>query len=82
MKKVKVKDELNLFRDLHTNAIINTDMQSYNNYINSKKLKEAESRRIESIENELVDVKSDLNEIKSMLRSFINESRWYLLRRY
>lgn len=70
-----MKDELNLFRDLHTNAIINTDMQSYNNYINSKKLKEAESRRIENIENELVDVKSDLNEIKSMLRSFINESR-------
>jgi len=75
MKKVKVKDELNLFRDLQTNAIINTDMQAYNNYINAKRIKEAESRRIENIEHELADVKGDLNEIKNMLRSFINESR-------
>ena len=77
MKKVKVKDEVNLFRDTETNAIINTDMQAYKNYINSKKIKEDESKRIESIENDLSDVKSDLSEIKNLLRSFINESRWY-----
>jgi len=75
MKKVKVKDEVNLFRDTETNAIINTDMQAYKNYINSKKIKEDESKRIESIENDLSDVKSDLSEIKNLLRSFINESR-------
>jgi hypothetical protein len=74
MKKVKVKDEINLFRDTSTNAIINTDMQAYNNYINSRKIKEQEFERIENIENELIDVKSDLNEIKNLLRKLANES--------
>jgi len=74
MKRVKVKDEINLFRDVSTNAIINTDMQAYNNYINSKKIKEQESKRIENIENELTDVKSDLSEIKNLLRKLANES--------
>ena len=74
MKRVKVKDEINLFRDVSTNAIINTDMQAYNNYINSRKIKEQEFERIENIENELIDVKSDLNEIKNLLRKLANES--------
>lgn len=74
MKKVKVKDEVNLFRDAETNAIINTDMQAYKNYINSKKIKEDESKRIESIENDLSDVKNDLSEIKNLLRKLANET--------
>ena len=74
MKKVKVKDEINLFRDINTNAIINTDLQAYNNYINSRKLKESESQKIKNIENELTNLKSDLNEIKNLLRSLVNES--------
>jgi hypothetical protein len=69
MKKIKIKDEFNLFRDSSTNAIINTDMQSYNNYISSKKMKEEESKKIENIENEILDVKNDLNEIKELLRN-------------
>lgn len=68
-KKIKIKDEFNLFRDSFTNAIINTDMQSYNNYLNSKKIKEEESRKIENIQNEIVNVKNDLNEIKDLLRN-------------
>jgi hypothetical protein len=67
--KIKIKDEFNLFRDSSTNAIVNTDMQSYNNYISSKKTKEEESKKIESIENEIINVKNDLNEIKELLRN-------------
>ena len=73
MEKIKIKDEFNLFRDSYTNAIVNTDMQSYNNYISSKKTKEEESKKIESIENEIINVKNDLNEIKELLR---NLSKW------
>lgn len=73
MEKIKIKDEFNLFRDSSTNAIVNTDMQSYNNYLTSKKVKEEESKKIENIENEIVNVKNDLNEIKELLR---NLSKW------
>ncbi len=75
MKKIKVQDEKNLFRDIRTNAVVNTDRQSYNNYINIKRTKETESKKIKNLENELADVKSDLNEIKNLLRSFINEPK-------
>lgn len=77
MKKIKVKDELNLFRDVKTNAIINTDVQAYNNYISAKNLKESEVKKIENIENELSSLKSDLNEIKDLLR---NLSKWILIK--
>ena len=73
MEKIKIKDEFNLFRDSSTNAIVNTDMQSYNNYLSSKKIKEEESKKIENIENEITSIKGDLNEIKDLLR---NLSKW------
>ena len=69
MEKIKIKDEFNLFRDSSTNAIVNTDMQSYNNYLSSKKIKEEESKKIENIENEITSIKGDLNEIKDLLRN-------------
>ena len=74
MKKIKIKDEFNLFRDSSTNAIVNTDMQSYNNYISSKKNKEEESKKIELYtkyvnDGEIINVKNDLNEIKELLRN-------------
>jgi phage-related protein len=69
MKKIKIKDEFNLFRDSSTNAIVNTDMQSYNNYLSSKKTKEEESKKIQNIENEITSIKGDLNEIKDLLRN-------------
>lgn len=74
MNRIKVQDEKNLFRDSKTNAIVNTDKQSYINYINTKKIKESESKRIQNLENELFDIKSDLNEIKNLLRKLSNES--------
>jgi wobble nucleotide-excising tRNase len=74
MKKIKVKDEINLFRDPKTNAIINTDMQSYNNYISSKKQKENELERIKNLENNVNNIKGDLNEIKNLLRNLANGS--------
>lgn len=74
MKKIKVKDEINLFRDAETKAIINTDFQSYNNYLKSKKLKEDESKKIETLENDVNEIKNDLNEIKTLLRNLTNGS--------
>lgn len=74
MKKVKVKDDVNLYRDLNTNAIVNTDMGSYNNYVNSKKIKETELKKIKSLENDVNEIKNDLNEIKNLLRNLANES--------
>lgn len=73
MKYSKVSGHSNLVRDEETKAIINTNMTDYNNYIMQKRIKEKESQKIQSIENEVANIKEDLNEIKYLLRRMINE---------
>jgi hypothetical protein len=60
-----------LVRDEASNAILNTDYDEYRNYIELKKIKESEEKRIESIENGLSNLKDDLDEIKSLLKSLL-----------
>jgi hypothetical protein len=74
MKKIKVKDELNLFRDLESKAIVNTDIQAHNNYINSKKVRESDMQKIKNLENDMNNIKNDLSEIKNLLRNLANGS--------
>ena len=74
MEKLQVKGHTNLFRDTSSNAILNTDMNAYKNYMESKKIKEKESQRMTDIESDLNSLKSDMNEIKTMLRSLVNGS--------
>ena len=74
MEKLQVKGYSNLFRDTSSNAILNTDMNAYQNYMESKRLKEEEAKRMSDIESDLNSLKSDMNEIKTMLRSLVNGS--------
>jgi hypothetical protein len=71
----KVKGNSNLVRDIGTNAILNTNMSEYNNYLRMKNIKESENKKIVDMENDLASVKDDLNEIKNLLRSLVNESK-------
>jgi len=74
MEKVQVKGHSNLFRDKSSNAILNTDMNAYQNYMESKRIKEEETKRITNIEDDLNSLKGDIDEIKTMLRSLVNGS--------
>jgi hypothetical protein len=72
---VKVEGHPNLVRDLKSNAIINTDKVSLDNYTIAKRKKEEEVKRIDNIENELIQLKCSINEIKQLLRTLANEPR-------
>ena len=74
MEKLQVKGHSNLFRDTSSNAILNTDMNAYQNYMESKRIKEDESKRINNIESDLNSLKGDIDEIKNLLRSLVNGS--------
>lgn len=78
----KVEGNSNLIRDNNTNAILNTNMSEYNNYLKMRNLKQNANKKIEDMETDLASVKNDLSEIKSLLRSLIDESRWYSIGRY
>lgn len=67
MKKLtKVKDHPHLYRDEDTGAIINYDTVGYN-----QRLKKIESQK--SQKEELDTLKKDIEEIKSLLKDFLNK---------
>lgn len=71
----KVEGHPNLLRDMKSNAIINTDQIALDNYTSIKRRKELEQQRINTIESDLSEVKSSIEEIKQLLRNMTNESR-------
>ena len=74
MKYIKVKDNNDLVRDITTNSIINTNINEYQRYLSMKMDKDNENKKMKEFENDLNNIKNDINEIKFLLRSLINES--------
>jgi hypothetical protein len=70
----KVEGYENLVRDLETNAIINTDNISLNNYDRNKDLRKSQKQDIENLKFEVDSIKSSIDEIKFLLRKLTNES--------
>jgi type IV secretory pathway VirB9-like protein len=75
MEYLKVKGYSNLIRDPKTNSIINTSMSEYQEYISRRDVKKNEEQKIQYIEDDLAMMKSDLDEIKTLLRSLLNGSK-------
>tara|TARA_B100001741_G_C16497224_1_gene572756 strand:- start:70 stop:279 length:210 start_codon:yes stop_codon:yes gene_type:complete len=67
MKHIKVKNENHLYRDSDTGAIINTDRSSFEKYKRSK-------LKFQSMEQELDHLKSEISEIKSLLREIVKSN--------
>lgn len=72
---ISVEGHPNLFRDQKTGAIVNCDNVSYKQYLNSI------SNRMNT-KKEIENLKNDVEEIKSLLKELINETRrnwikWY-----
>ncbi len=65
---IPVKGHPNLYRDEKSGAIINCDDKSYNQYMIT-------SNNRKQQQNEIEKIKKDIDEIKSLLKEFINESR-------
>lgn len=75
MEYLRVEGYNNLLRDPNTNSIINTDMSEYEQYLARKSVKSEENQKVQSIEKDVANMKEDLDEIKSLLRSLINGSK-------
>ena len=62
---IPVKGHKGLFRDEESGAIINTNVSEYNNYMVMKNKKQSEK-------DELDRIKSDIQEIKNLLKALVN----------
>ena len=63
-----------LARDPETNAIINVNSLEYSQYLSRLNVKTEKNMKLETIEEDLANVKSELNEIKSLLKELLHGS--------
>lgn len=72
---LKVEGHDNLYRDPKTNSIINKNTNQYNEYVSQRESKNEEEQKIQNLESDFARIRGELDEIKSLLKEFINESR-------
>ena len=72
MTYLKVKGHGELYRDSTTNSIVNRNTSDYNTYMSQKKMRDNENQKVDSMEQNLSDLKNEINEIKSLLKDLVN----------
>lgn len=70
MMKLQVKDHPGLVRDPKSHAIVNVDEAAYNEYKNKKLLQS----KVINMNEELNDLKKDVNEIKDLLKQILQRT--------
>jgi hypothetical protein len=75
MNLIPVEGQKDLYRDLKSNAIVNTNKNDYDTYITRRNKVKGEQSKINELENEITNIKTSLDEIKTLLMSIINEPR-------
>jgi len=69
---IPVEGNSDLVRDSRTNQIINTNNTEYEQYLARRKKRKLEQEKSLSIEEDLAGLKSEMNEIKSLLKELVN----------
>ena len=69
---IPVEGNSDLVRDPKTDQIINTNQNAYQQYISQRKKRKLEKEKSLNIEEDLANLKSEMNEIKSLLRELVN----------
>ena len=66
---IPVEGNSDLVRDPKTDQIINTNENAYQQYIIRRQKRKSEKEKALTVEQDLANLKSELGEIKSLLRS-------------
>ena len=67
-----VKGHGDLARDPKTNSIINVNDHDYNHYVAGRAAKKLKHKQVETMEEDLANLKSEIGEIKSLLKELVN----------
>jgi len=73
MSRLKVQGYSNLERDTNSNAIVNTNASEYQIYKKRHKMREKQSDELRNTVKEINSLKSELFEIKKLLKEVINK---------
>ena len=70
MKYIEGRNDI--VKDDITGAVLNIDHSAYEAAVNASKLREASKHQLESNTNDINSIKTELTEIKTMLRTLID----------
>ena len=74
MEFYEMKGHKDLARDPETGAIVNVNTLDYTQYLSRRDVKTEKNQKVQTIEEDLANVKSELNEIKSLLKELLHGS--------
>ena len=69
---IPVEGNADLVRDPNTDQIINTNSSQYEQYIARRKKRKLEKEKSLNVEEDLANLKSEMSEIKSLLKELVN----------
>jgi len=72
MEPYNIEGHKDLARDPHTGTIINVNSLDYHHYVASRDAKQSKNERVESMEQDLANLKGEIGEIKSLLKELVN----------
>ncbi len=72
MSYLKVEGHGGLYRDSQTNSIVNRNTSEYKQYMSQKKTRDNEHQKVDVIEQDLTNLKNEINEIKFLLKELVN----------
>ena len=71
----ELKGNKDLARDPNTNAIVNVNGLDYSQYLSTRSVKSEKNQKLQTVEQDLANMKGELDEIKSLLKELLNGSR-------
>ena len=72
MDTYKIEGNKDLARDPKTRAIINVNGLEHQQYVSIRRIKNQKNETVNNLEGELINLKSEMNEIKSLLKELVN----------
>ena len=72
MEPYNIEGHRDLARDPYTGTIVNVNSLDYQHYISSRNAKNLKNERVESMEQDLANLKGEIGEIKSLLKELVN----------
>lgn len=75
MEYYGVEGHADLARDPKTNSIVNVNSLEYEQYISRREVKSEKNQKVQTIEDDVANLKNDITEIKLLLKELINGSR-------
>jgi hypothetical protein len=73
-QRLKVEGYTSLVRDVHSNGIVNTNVTEYEIYMKRVRSREQHGDQIRTAVKDINSLKTELREIKSLIKELINGS--------